>query len=1218
MLQPGPPSGSSTMQISRLYKIPSSQPGTYDVAWGLWLRVGSAEQSIHGVLSPNALQVATSSQPVDLVISAINWVPANPKTSGQPVTFNVTVQNNGLASSGAFKVGLTVGGASLSKQPVAGLSSGASTTVSFSWSATCGSSNVSATADVDSQVSESNESNNSSSNTINGNCPPPPTPGILSVTPSENFSVSGNQGGPFSPVSKMYTLTNTGGSSINWSASKAQSWVSLSKTSGTLAPNGTDTVTVSINNGANSLTSSTSAYSDSVSFSNTTNGNGNTAWSVSLSVSPLAPQTADLAVSITASPNPVTVGSDLTYSITITNQGSVDATNVRVTDTLPNDVSLESFSASQGNCEKDASHVICNLGTLTKNSSRTIAIVVQPTKVLSAMTNTAAVVGNETDPDLRDNTATRTVTVSGVPVIFIPGIMGSVLVKHNQPPTPNEIIWPDKLCSIPRLADDLVIRFLRDLRLDNQGVTAEDIIRTKPTGYLSCNGEDVYDSFIRFLQYTVGYQEDLNLFVLPYDWRDDLRKAAQKLADKVARTGTDKVDIVAHSMGGLVARYCMNKLSTCSTKVRKIILMGTPNYGSVDSYVMLHPELGKCLNPVSKGRELYCIDRLAKTFQRTTMTFPGVYQLLPTRKFFSMYRAIFDDRYPSDTAGAGLLNGGGNPSAALLTTYSENEDSKLENQDLILDALRFHGEGPMGMGEILRFSGETYLIVGSGVPTALIVQKSLIRKIDISETDWDAFAIDGDGTVPLHSADGLEVENGTRCVSYIEEEHGNLTKNGKVQDNVLTILQGNNPDQICKKIAPTPAQPFIDKDGFLKKVSSTPLGVKVDKIHVKSPVYLRVLDSQGNLIGPNENKDILAVPPRTNYLILGNSTTAFLPSEETYKVDLEAFAGGAFGFEITQFQNETITKTIDYGVINISAQSKATLDYNPSSPTPPSIKLDHDGNGTVDLIIPPPQLPHISGDVNGDGVINAADLDRLKEAISGAKPLTAEEFTRADVTYKCGSGASKELAKDLKILTSFVQKPRTLRDFCWPASQINQPFQMTKEGISGDVTGDGVVTQADLVRLDAAIAGTNGLDAAEFSRADIATLCGVNTPKELKKDRKAITTFVQKGRPVKDSCHSGLFIGQPFAANPDTFEWFTELALNDSNADADAVRVQMFNLSGMLKYDSTYLELTALVINFGGDIENKLANGVYLAVITSRREDGTIAKSTVKKIVIKR
>jgi hypothetical protein len=107
-------------------------------------------------------------------------------------------------------------------------------------------------------------------------------PGVLSVTPADGLTSSGNEGGPFTPASKAYTLKNTGGSSINWTASKVQTWTNLPSTHGTLGAGAVVTVTVSINSGANSLTPGT--YSDTVSFTNTTNGNGNTTRLVSLTV----------------------------------------------------------------------------------------------------------------------------------------------------------------------------------------------------------------------------------------------------------------------------------------------------------------------------------------------------------------------------------------------------------------------------------------------------------------------------------------------------------------------------------------------------------------------------------------------------------------------------------------------------------------------------------------------------------------------------------------------------------------------------------------------------------------------------------------------------------------------------------------------------------------------------------------------------------------------
>ena len=106
--------------------------------------------------------------------------------------------------------------------------------------------------------------------------------GPLTVSPAGGLTSSGTAGGPFTPPSQSYTLTNTGGSPMNWTATKVASWVTLSSAGGTLAAGTTATVTASINAGANSL--AVGNYGDNVTFTNTSTGTGNTTRPVSLTV----------------------------------------------------------------------------------------------------------------------------------------------------------------------------------------------------------------------------------------------------------------------------------------------------------------------------------------------------------------------------------------------------------------------------------------------------------------------------------------------------------------------------------------------------------------------------------------------------------------------------------------------------------------------------------------------------------------------------------------------------------------------------------------------------------------------------------------------------------------------------------------------------------------------------------------------------------------------
>jgi len=96
----------------------------------------------------------------------------------------------------------------------------------------------------------------------------------LQITPVPGFTATGPEGGPFSPNSITYTLTNNDSNSILWSASKTASWLDLSNTGGTLVPSSFETVTVSINADANVF--ATGTYTDTVVFTNLTAGTSQT------------------------------------------------------------------------------------------------------------------------------------------------------------------------------------------------------------------------------------------------------------------------------------------------------------------------------------------------------------------------------------------------------------------------------------------------------------------------------------------------------------------------------------------------------------------------------------------------------------------------------------------------------------------------------------------------------------------------------------------------------------------------------------------------------------------------------------------------------------------------------------------------------------------------------------------------------------------------------
>jgi hypothetical protein len=108
--------------------------------------------------------------------------------------------------------------------------------------------------------------------------------GSLEATPLEGLSAAGRQGGTFSPSGQTYMLRNRGQIPVKWKVSKKPRWVSLSLTSGSLAPGGEVQVEVSISNSAKQL--KMGSYADTIVFSNTSNKSDTLSRSAAIAVSP--------------------------------------------------------------------------------------------------------------------------------------------------------------------------------------------------------------------------------------------------------------------------------------------------------------------------------------------------------------------------------------------------------------------------------------------------------------------------------------------------------------------------------------------------------------------------------------------------------------------------------------------------------------------------------------------------------------------------------------------------------------------------------------------------------------------------------------------------------------------------------------------------------------------------------------------------------------------
>ena len=125
---------------------------------------------------------------------------------------------------------------------------------------------------------------------------------------------------------------------------------------------------------------------------------------------------ADLAIEIGDLPDPVMVNNNLTYTLTVSNNGPDPAQGVTVTDTLPAGVDVVSVNASQGSCGA-GNPITCAIGSIAPNGQATITIVVKPTAT-GSITNRANVRSDTPDPNESNNTATQETRVSTIPSIF--------------------------------------------------------------------------------------------------------------------------------------------------------------------------------------------------------------------------------------------------------------------------------------------------------------------------------------------------------------------------------------------------------------------------------------------------------------------------------------------------------------------------------------------------------------------------------------------------------------------------------------------------------------------------------------------------------------------------------------------------------------------------------------------------------------------------------
>ena len=160
----------------------------------------------------------------------------------------------------------------------------------------------------------------------------------------------------------------------------------------------------------------------------------------------------DLAVGMTAAPNPIVVGNNLTYTISVTNNGPDTATVVAINQSLPSSVVFVTATTSQGSVTHNGNTVSCNVGSLLAGGRATINVTVQTTAP-GVLFSSVSVGGVQPDPDPSNNSATTATQVNeatadiGLSLSAAPNpvLLGGVLaykvtVTNNGPSTATSVL----------------------------------------------------------------------------------------------------------------------------------------------------------------------------------------------------------------------------------------------------------------------------------------------------------------------------------------------------------------------------------------------------------------------------------------------------------------------------------------------------------------------------------------------------------------------------------------------------------------------------------------------------------------------------------------------------------------------------------------------------------------------------------------------------------
>ena len=554
------------------------------------------------------------------------------------------------------------------------------------------------------------------------------------------------------------------------------------------------------------------------------------------------------------------------------------------------------------------------------------------------------------------------------PVIIVPGIMGSRL---NRVSGDQGEVWPNGGSMFLSRTDD----YLDELILDESGYE-QDGQDISPTAVIdSVLLHTAYGDLVNNF-FDQGYVLGTTLFTIPYDWRLDLSGEVDRLTtavqDAISNSQSGKVNIIAHSMGGLLVKEYLNNLPDTSF-VNKLVIAGVPQLGAPKAFKAI-------MYGDNMGFDLFGADILnPERIRIISRDMPGVYELLPTERYVNVSGGYVQD---FRSGGSQILN---------------HEDTKIfledndKNTTLLTRTNDFHADLD---GEPFN-AQSVYNIVGCRNPNTIGMFRLYDDKIEISP-------VDGDGTVPLTSSFNLS-SNYTNYFALDlilnDMNHMDLVRRNEPIELINDIINDQAADlplNISTSLADCLDRHLVEPDIDSHDVAKTLY------ISTHSPVKLHVYDLDGNHVGPNADGDIDLEIPDSDYETIGHNNFAILPAGN-YEIVVDATDSGEFDLEIETYTDLVPENKIVYIDIPVDSENSiASVNY--TGPTGDlTLGLDNDGDLTIDEEIQPNAVldentagditpPEISFNMQAEVIVNSqVVMDfTVTDDLSGVEVIEAD------------------------------------------------------------------------------------------------------------------------------------------------------------------------------------------------------------------------------------